>query len=205
MAQHYRIETAQNGNVADPTWWIRCIQEFQNGWQFLDRDNLTESCVTEAMIRDESFTYTASDQKTDTITLDKTSLSWQNTDVSTGDTLHNLSVTCDVDCLLIVEWSGTYKWTGTLTWTSPTQDAFMARVTVDGIEVASSGWLGDGRQWGSLFLVGAIPVSAGVRPVKLEVLMANIDYTQSSPTIETSCTDVLTLINRNLTVRLRKR
>lgn len=205
MGLRYRKETAQNGNVADPTWWIRNDQELQNEWAFLDRDNLPEACISEPMVRDESFTYTASDQKTDTITLDRTSVAWQGSDVSTGDALHNVDVDVDVDSLFTVEWSGTYKWTGTFTWNAPTWDAMMVHIVVDGVEVASSGWLGDGSQWGSIFLVGSVPVVAGMRNVKMEVMMANIDYTKGTPTVETSCTDVLTFINRNLTVRLRKR
>lgn len=205
MSLRYRAETAQNGNVADPTWWMRNIQEFQNEWQFLDRDNLTESCITEAMVRANTFTEAFTDAKTDTITLDRTSLSWQTSDVSTGDALHNVSASCTVDGLMTVEWSGTYKWTGTFTWTAPTWDAFMVRLTVDGIEIASSGWLGDGSQWGSIFLVGAIPVTAGTRSIRLEAMMANINYQQSTPTIETTCTDSLNIINRHLVGRLRKR
>ena len=213
MALRYRTEYAENGNVADPTWWMINQTGYVGEFARLDRDNIAENVVVEDSFRPSVCNRVVADPKTDTVTLDDTITSWQHK--ASGSEIHDVSTTINQSALCICEWSGTIKWTdvdGTMGWANvalPDEDAVYVwdcvkvRIVADGVVVASTGWLASGQSWTGPMLVGAVPVEAGTRNVRVEARCARIVFAVDS--VYSCVVNVPTFTERELVVRYRKR
>lgn len=181
MSQRYRQERAHNGHIADPTPLNLNNAEYAGEWTYLDRDNVPEACITEAMVIQGSFTTITDDPRSNAITLDSTSNEWQRADAASGAVINESTITMTSDGTIEVEWSGTWVWTGGAGFAvaGVAEDAIRIRVTIDGVEIASSGWIGARHEWEEINLSGVIPVQAGARYVQVwaQVAMVGIDYT----------------------------
>ncbi len=212
MALRYRTEFAENGNVADPRWWLTNQVGYVGEFSRLDRDNIAQNVVVEDSFLPSVCNRVVADPKTDTVTLDDTITSWQYT--SGGTEIHNVTTTINQSALCICEWSGTIKWTdvtGDMGWDSVVVDGstvfvwdcVKVHIVADGVVVASTGWLAAGQSWTSPMLVGAVPVEAGSRNVRVEARCARIVFAVDS--VYSCVINVPTLTQRELVVRYRKR
>lgn len=179
MSQRYRQERAHNGHIADPTPLNLNNAEYASEWTYLDRDNVPIGCITEAMVIQGAFTTITDDPRSNTITLDTASVEWQRVDAASGAVINESTLTVTADSTIEVEWSGTWVWdtaSGGVSRDATGEDAIQIRVTVDGVEVAASGWLGDSHQWEAIHLSGALPIQAGTRLVQVWAMTAHVRY-----------------------------
>lgn len=204
MSQRYRRERMRNGMVAAPDALNQNQNEYAgevNG--YLDRENIPQDAITEAKIVAGTFTRYLSDPKTDTITLDPTSQEWQNGDATTADPIHAVSDTLAYDAHVHVEWSGGIEWAAVTTG-----DAIRVRITINGIEVATTGFISARRVWSAPALSGDLPQQAGPIDVVVQAMAANITQEIPSPgifAIDGGITNDVSLTDRELLVEIRSR
>lgn len=171
-----RKERARNGMIVDPA----PLNENNNAFAGtlngdMQRDNIPLNGITADMIEAGAFNRVIADPQTTTVTLDSTSQQWQSS--SGGNEIHEVTDSVDSDCVLEVEWSGGFK----VTSSGDLLDAIRFHVVVNGVEVASTGWLGRQYFWGAPALSGTIPVQAGPIDVKVEAMVANVSDAIASP------------------------
>jgi hypothetical protein len=181
MAQRYRQEPVQSGDVLDPVIWnenhAEFAAEFNNA---LDRDNLPVASITEEMIVPRNFNRIDSDGFStsggvNVFVSDMSRADWQRTD-GFGLRIAEFEFEADVDSLTISEFGCNHLWTdwATLSGTPP-EDQARFRIVMDGIPVAETGWYSSNRERESVYLVGAVPIVAGRHTAWVEVQVADID------------------------------
>lgn len=205
MSQRYRRERMRNGMVAAPDALNQNQNEYAgevNG--YLDRENIPQDAITEAKIVAGTFTRYLSDPKTDTITLELTSQQWQLND-SSGNKINEIDDTLAYDAHVHVEWSGGLEWTGAA---PNTGDVAAVQLEVNGIEVATSGFISAARTWACIALAGDIPQQAGPLLVRVRAMCAQVSRDIPSPgifTILAGVTGTPNLTDRELLVEIRSR
>lgn len=204
MSQRYRRERARNGMIADPVPLNVNNNEYAGEFNgYVERENIPSEAIVEAMIVAGTFVRVLDDPKTDTITLDSASQEWQRNDVTTGDAINQVTDTLAVDALVHVEWSGSIEWAG-----ATTGDCYRVQLVINGIAVASTGFLSSAKLWQGPALSGDLPQQAGPLDVYVEAMIANVSQTIESPgifTIVGPVTNTLALKNRSLVVEVRSR
>jgi len=117
MAYRYRQRHLETGDVLDPQDWNENMAEFAEEFNgYLDRDNVPADSVTKLLIKQNAFNKIefSRDDGSNPVRLDGDVLSFQSTDVTggatDGNTLPSTTITCDVDELLIVEFSCWWEW-----------------------------------------------------------------------------------------------
>lgn len=185
MGQRYRFTFAENGDVLDPISWVEDNNELAsevNG--YLDRDNFGRGDIAQNEITANAFTYVEGFASEVPFTPDQTAIGWQGGAGNGANGIFNQEVTCEVDCLLAVEFNVTWTWdkaisdysiTGTggsdvPPWSLSTYavDTIQFRIVVDGVEVARSGLFEDMHYKYGTYLVGAKVVTAGLHTVSVE-------------------------------------
>lgn len=202
MSQRYRQERMRNGQVADPVALNVNNNEFAGEFAYMDRENIPQDAITEARIVAGCFTTYLSDPKTDTVTLDATSQEWQDGDTS-GNKFHTVSTTLYYDSLIHVEWSGGVEWSA-----ATNDDAARVRITINGIEVAATGFISSRRLWAAPALSGDLPIQAGPLTVKVQAMFAAVSREIPSPgifTITGGTSNDCSLTDRELLVEIRSR
>lgn len=196
-----RKERALNGMIADPAPLNENNNVFAgtlNG--DMQRDNIPLNGITADMIEPGAFNRVIADPQTATITLDSTSQQWQSKIGS--DPLHEVTDSVDSDCVLEIEWSGGHKYTTV----SALLDSIRYHIVVNGVEIASTGWLFAGHIQASVSLNGAIPVQAGPIDVRVEAMAANVSDSIASPglfAISGGIDSVIDITERELVIIVR--
>lgn len=209
MALRYRELYMEAGDILDPQPWLMSQNALAGEFNgYLDRDNIGPGVISEAMIAAAVFNKFYTDQRTTTFSPDPDSALWQHTDLSSV-VLHTSEITAAVDCQVMVEWSGTWTWTGT--WSAldgvggqtTAEDAIRFRITVDGVELATSGFYGDAQEKSALYLIGVTPVVAGPHTVRVECQVMHANWHNNS--FESNLINTVAIGARELVTTLRKR
>jgi hypothetical protein len=210
MSYVYRQEYVETGNIIEPGWWNanqkEIAGEFNGG---LDSDNLPLASISQTMLADNACNSitTETGSSSNAVTPSVETTDWQASDPG-GDEIGSVTIECTVDALLIVEWSGEWQWDGISTAGSYvagtyTEDSAEFRITVDGVEVATTGPLGDQRWKDATYLVAAHPVAPGPHTVTVWVRIAERAFDGLGVTDK--ATNSMTINNRELIITQRKR
>lgn len=176
MSLVVRKERARNGMIADPGPLNENNNEFAGEFNgYMQRDNIPTNGVTAPMIEVGTFTRVIADPQSTVITLDSTSQEWQSK--VGADPLHEVTDAVDTDSILEIEWSGGHK----VTSRGADRDCIRYHITVNGVEIASTGPLGEQYQWASVALNGVIAVQAGPIYVTVAAMLANYSDEIASP------------------------
>ena len=222
MAFRYRQRHIETGDILDPRDWNENMSELTGEFNgYLDRDNLPASCITAPMIEANTFNdiQSFSDQ-TNTVELLGDNIKWQSLDSVGGSTLlGQLTVTADVDCLLIVEFSGWWLWKnngtalGTTTLETTDPIVIRLRVTVDGFAIHTTGWFSASKTSNATHLFGATPVSPGKHTVDVEAQIgklvwdsgAEVELLREAKSAGSGVGYAVVFNDRELIVHMRKR
>jgi hypothetical protein len=209
MSYVYRQEYVETGNIIEPGWWNanqkEIAGEFNGG---LDSDNLPLASISQTMLADNACNSitTETGSSANAVTLSVETTDWQSSD-SGGDEIGSVTIECDVDALLIVEWSGEWEWSGTAAQgsfsASFAEDAIEFRITVDGTEIAMTGPLGDQRWKDCTYLVGAQPVAPGPHTITVGARVAQRNFDGLG--VFDKSLRIPTINNRELIITQRKR
>lgn len=203
MAWKYRQRYPQDGEILNPEDWNLNHQEYADEFNgFLDRDNLPINAIDEGRTEDYAMNRVHNDSYTDStpwVGAERTA-AWRNTDSTGAVSLGSVEIDCPVDCLLICSYNAT--WATTL---ASGNGDIRFRVTVDGVSVAEShfisGWF---LEWG-VHVEGAVPVAAGKHTIRAEAQIATQDQTSEGAQKYTSSERQVTVYERELVVRERRR
>lgn len=205
MTHRHRQDYIENGAIASPDPWNRNQREFaaeHNG--MLDRDNLPKVAVDYGRMQDNCCNRLESDNYDDSAG-DSSVINGYTTEWQKGDTnvLGNVEFFAEDDGDLVVEFGG-YAVFSSASYIHVGQ----FRVVVNGEEVAISGYLSSRRVYDDVYLVGAIPVSAGNVVVEVEgrYVAAEQEDGEEQPTVRpVSTSDTMTAYARELVVNYERR
>jgi hypothetical protein len=207
----YRNRYFEDGDAVDPRDWTHNIANYTEEFNgYLNRDNLPLNGISTDMLVSESCTsvYSQLLQTQASIALDNAG--WQEDDGTTS--FNKLEFSAATDGLLTVEWSGAFTVPtthGSDVWPSTVNlgDWFLTlRILVDGIEVCHIPRCINYFTKSAEYMVGTIPLAAGVHTVSLQARARLTDV--ESPIINDSgvlLTNSLILKNRELIGIYRKR
>lgn len=169
MAQRYRVQTPQPGDIADPRDLMNNLStlmgEFNGG---LDADNIPETSVNSDMILHGSFVSITSQALTNSVSFNGETTEWRNIN-GASETINELDVNCNTDTLLEIEWSATWSRTGSGPADYHDAHAAAFRVLVDGSEVARMMRSPRSRHQDHTYLVGVAPVQGGKHRISVEI------------------------------------
>jgi len=183
MSFRYRQVHIEAGDILDPRDWNKNLAEFTGEWNtHIDRDNLPEGSVDTANVEIGAFNYDDSDayDNTEVVVLDGYNVGWVDSDANYS--IGAITYEAPTDGVMVVEWSGTWDWTD-ISFNGAVDDDTGVRfkITVDGVEVARTGWSCPYRLLDSTYIVAATPVQAGVRVVKVWAQSVDINAANSQP------------------------
>jgi len=168
MAYRYPVEWFESDDVVTPQDWLRNIREFTDEFNgMLDRDNLPDSSISEAMISANACTELLYAANSSGITPDADITTWQDLFSGTVDSDSDPEV-------FIMELSLTWEWPE-YTHGSNSQAAMedcRFRITLDGIPVAETDWLNRVHLKDSTYLCAASPVAPGRHTVAAQIQVA---------------------------------
>lgn len=207
-----RRERVEEGAIADPTPLNANDTEMaseHNGR--LNRWNIPAGGIGASSIVNAAFLRLTPDPQTASVTIDPDISDWQNDDGT--DAIHNVDIVVPEDCVLLCEWSGCWS-AGSLV----VADCIRFRVTVNGSEVALSGWKSSVYANDQMALSGTTAVNAGPVNIRVDAMVARVGqkYGPSLPapasSLEVSLFDiysaasvVFTVGARNLLITERSR
>tara|TARA_R110002020_G_scaffold228410_6_gene439167 strand:+ start:1286 stop:1900 length:615 start_codon:yes stop_codon:yes gene_type:complete len=203
MAFRYRQITPQTLDLINPDDWNVNVREYTNELNgHLDRDNLPEKGITTASIKPDVFHIVKSDLTTTNQVIDKSEARFKEFQIIEFETQHQ--------GILMCEWSG--GWTYEVieeTLTSSDVQMVDYRILVNGTEVTRIRNDNNLKKKSVGYMVGSIPVEAGMVKVTVEI-MTRRKYTHSVvatgidyAAMQTANGNV-TINNRSLIVVLRK-
>lgn len=206
MPYTFRQEHATDADVLDPRWWnlnqSEMVGTFNGG---LDRDNLPPNVITEAMLSAESMVNVLSSAVDGTWSPDMDIVTWQA--FNAGSNGGAVTVSATVDCVLEIDWGGSWSWNGAWSQAASgatfTVDTVTCRVTVDGVVVAEGGPSEDMRDMDCVHLIGTVAVGPGTHEVVAEVMVTRLEYEGLDAT--GSCTNTITFDSASLVVVERRR
>lgn len=214
MAQRYRMNYLESGDVIDPTPWVLDNNELAgevNGG--LDRENLAEGDIVRSEIVAWTFTRHGIRASSTTFTADGATVAWQGGNNNDANGIFAVTVTCAEDCLLHAEMTLTAGWirppapapassysVGTDGWTV---DTVQIQLCIDGVAVATSGYYDDWNYLFSAALVGSAVVTAGqhIISVQCQLMKRNSNDDAGHGT----CTGDVAFYNRTLLYEQEKR
>ncbi len=157
----------------------------------IDRDNLPEGGVQNEHVRKYAANKIYSDggDSSTSVAADTGTTEWQNGD---GDGLPLLEQEAPVDALLLCHFSASWTWDDSAATTTAQQNRICCkwRIIVNGTTVAESGWSPLYRTDDSIYLVGAIPVSAGAWRARAQLRIAKVTYSEDTTADDISSEDI---------------
>ena len=205
MAFRYRQITPQTGDFINPDDWNVNVREFTNEFNgHLDRDNLPEKGITTASIKAAAFHQVYSVSSGEDFELEKDQSRFIELQILEFETQHQGIVMCD--------WSGYWEFE-TIQLDLQNSDLIQQldiRMLINGSEVSRIRTETNLKRTSSGYMVGALPVEAGMVKVTVEVKTTNEESTTVSGSGESfayaitkQAGDSITLKNKELVVVLR--
>ena len=206
MAFRYRQITPQTGDFINPDDWNVNVREFTNEFNgHLDRDNLPEKGITTASIKAAAFHQVHSVASGADFVLEKDQSRFIELQILEFETQHQGIVMCD--------WSGYWEFEEIQRdlQNSDLIQRLDIRMLVNGSEVSRIRTETNLKRTSSGYMVGALPVEAGMVKVTVEVKTTNEESTTVSGSGEGFAYAItkqagasITLKNKELVVVLRK-
>ena len=206
MAFRYRQITPQTGDFINPDDWNVNVREFTNEFNgHLDRDNLPEKGITTASIKATAFHQVHSVASGADFVLEKDQSRFIELQILEFETQHQGILMCD--------WSGYWEFeTIQLDLQSGIDvQTLDIRIMINGSEVSRIRTETNLKRTSSGYMVGALPVEAGMVKVTVEAKTENEESTIVSGTGEHFSFSItkqagasITLKNKELVVVLRK-
>tara|TARA_S200002703_G_scaffold154445_1_gene157230 strand:- start:2650 stop:3252 length:603 start_codon:yes stop_codon:yes gene_type:complete len=198
MAFKYRQITPQSGDLINPDDWNVNVREYTNEFNgHLDRDNLPEKGITSASIKANSFHQVHSDASGEFVILEKDQSRFKQIQIIEFETQHQGIVTC--------EWSGYWIFEtiqANLQSTSNIQKLDY-RMLVNGTEVSRISTETNLRKMGSGYMVGALPVEAGIVRVTIEAKTTKATFVVNLDNVEYPAEGFVQIENRELIAVLK--
>ena len=223
MAQEYRQNWDETGNVIDPSMWLEdnnvLAGEFNGG---LDRDNIANNSIVAGDLPTAAIHVIrgggASNNSNTGYTPDRKLTDWQGGAGTGASGINLLTWTSGQDAHYDIHSSVYWSWNGAFSrvsagtaanrptdanpWTD-TYDTVMFRITVNGVIVATAGPFDDGMEYDSVYMVGAIQLPAGTHTARVECLICRRIF--QSGEVDGICTNTLTVNARAFAMLERRR
>lgn len=184
MGQRYRHNYQETGDIIDPLFFVLDNNEMAgevNG--ALDRDNFASSDIAQNEVVARAFTRVDPFTSSTAYVPENLTTSWQGGNGNDAAGLFEQTITCTVDCLLVVETALEWTWGGAA-WSNTAfgtgaqliSDTLQLKISVDGVLVAISGFFEDMHLSYATYLVGPYIATAGDHVVRVEVQLGRRAY-----------------------------
>lgn len=191
MPDVFRQSRTAAAEVLDPAWWNAAHTEFAVFNGGLDRENLAEAVIAEIMVGSKALVDVLTSEHTTSFSIDTSLLVWQSSPL-----IHRVASTAPVDCVLELDWGGSWTWSGSWSATGPTtvdatSDTVRWRITVNGETIAETGPSDDTAVQDCAALYGTAQIPAGAYEVLVEVQVGRRKWSGVSDTTGV-CTNTIT-------------
>ena len=219
MANEYRQNWDENGNILDPSMWLednnRLAGEVNGG---LDRDNFPANTIVSTEMSGGDFVEVQMDSTNTAYSPDRTSTDWQGGSAAGATGLAMEEWVGEEDEHVDVHFNATWSWNGSTsiyeagsTGNRPTQtdpneqyyDTVELRLVVDGNVVATLGPFDDGAEYAATYGVASIQLPSGNHKATAECRCARRSIQSGS--LRGVCTNTITFTARSLVVLERFR
>jgi len=148
---------------------------------YLDRDNIPNSAIFGDRIGLNTFVKPQSEVfHSGTYTPRNATASWQYGPDASGDRMPKITFDAPHDFMMVAEFGAKINW-GTISTSDNDKEQLctMFRIAIDGVEITTSGPRIMYNLADSVYIVGALPVSAGRHVLTSEVIVARRHFTSS--------------------------